>query len=140
MPTNGTNQFRLVGIFCLDLTLQKIPSTIHNGGIMSQLTTQVTGASAYTSFVAVAPIVNRQLSSRNGWRKQRLRTLVRDNFTCQEVGCTENRFRHLTVHHLVGRADGGTDNLDNLLTVCRGHHERLHSGCTIRLKSGEVCQ
>lgn len=67
------------------------------------------------------------------WDKARMQTLVRDNFTCQayQLGlckepCTENRLRFLHVHHLLPRVNGGTHDLQNLLTVCRVHHEQIH--------------
>jgi HNH endonuclease len=34
----------------------------------------------------------------------------------------------LGVHHRVPLADGGTNQLDNLLTLCRIHHEQVESG------------
>lgn len=62
-----------------------------------------------------------------------MRALVRDNFTCRafDIGlstepCTENRLRFLHVHHLKERINGGNHELDNLLTICRAHHIKLH--------------
>lgn len=62
-----------------------------------------------------------------------MRALVRDNFTCQahQLGlcdepCQENHLRHLHVHHKKERINGGTHDLDNLLTLCIPHHEALH--------------
>lgn len=67
------------------------------------------------------------------WDKARMRALVRDDFTCQahtlglcEEPCQENRLRHLHVHHIVPRIQGGTHDLSNLLTLCTTHHIRLH--------------
>ena len=60
------------------------------------------------------------------WRKQRMRVLVRDNFHCQAPGCTCRDLNRLTVHHLVPKAEGGSDDLPNLLTLCDYHHERAH--------------
>jgi len=73
------------------------------------------------------------------WQQQRMRTLVRDDFTCQfrqlnlreiEGGCCdhepENRLRFLHVHHIIERQFGGQHDLDNLLTLCRAHHIELH--------------
>jgi hypothetical protein len=34
----------------------------------------------------------------------------------------------LGVHHLVPLADGGTNSLDNLVTLCRVHHEQVERG------------
>jgi 5-methylcytosine-specific restriction endonuclease McrA len=60
-----------------------------------------------------------------------MRALVRDTFTCQahQVGlplCHESRLRCLQVHHRQPRAEGGTHDLENLLTLCRSCHARLH--------------
>ena len=73
------------------------------------------------------------------WDKARMRALVRDDFTCQydhlnltpiEGGCNannrENRLRFLHVHHIHERINGGTHDLDNLITICRAHHIQLH--------------
>lgn len=32
------------------------------------------------------------------------------------------------VHHIVRRADGGTNDLENLITVCPNHHAMVHAG------------
>lgn len=67
------------------------------------------------------------------WQKQRMRALVRDDFTCQahklglcDEPCTENRLRFLHVHHIEERQYGGSHNLSNLVTLCRQHHVQLH--------------
>lgn len=67
------------------------------------------------------------------WEKARMRALVRDDFTCQahKLGlcaesCTENRLRFLHIHHMQERQHGGTHDLDNLITLCREHHEQIH--------------
>lgn len=59
------------------------------------------------------------------WRKQKRRALVRDNFTCQR--CGHNMFHNLTVHHIIPRAAGGLDNLNNLETLCRHCHQKEHA-------------
>lgn len=72
------------------------------------------------------------------WDKARMRTLVRDDFTCQfhKLGLSEGdtcatnhpetRLRFLHVHHIQERQHGGTHDLDNLITMCRVHHVMLH--------------
>lgn len=65
------------------------------------------------------------------WEKQRMRCFVRDDFTCQYhqlkgEECDEDRPRLLHCHHIKARINGGTHDLDNLLTVCRKHHEDIH--------------
>jgi hypothetical protein len=45
---------------------------------------------------------------------------------CQHPGC--HRRRHLEAHHVVHWKDGGPTNLENLVSVCRYHHMRVHEG------------
>lgn len=79
--------------------------------------------SAFTVFVHALGAGKR---SPYGWQKQRMRCFVRDNFTCQHPGCTENRLKKVSVHHIIPRSAGGTDNLDNLVTLCIEHHHQVH--------------
>lgn len=73
------------------------------------------------------------------WDRQRVFAMARDHCECQahklgladiEGVCTqatpENRPRKLQVHHLKERFFGGTHDLDNLITICRKHHEMIH--------------
>lgn len=65
--------------------------------------------------MTVKPYVSRSL---------RARIFARDGYSCVYCGATED----LTIDHLVSRALGGTNQLDNLQTLCRtcneakGHH------------------
>lgn len=93
----------------------------------------------YTTFIALSPVFARRRVSNTGWKKQRMRVLVRDNFLCQEEGCKANHLSLLTVHHRIERSQGGSDNLSNLVTLCRKHHDLVHGGKGLRLKSGELC-
>ncbi len=67
------------------------------------------------------------------WKKARMRVLVRDDFCCQaqKLGltqqvCEESNLDNLHVHHIRERVRGGSDALDNLITLCREHHEQIH--------------
>jgi len=60
------------------------------------------------------------------WEQARMRALVRDDLRCQHPGCDEMRLRWLEVHHRIPRAEGGTHDLDNLITLCRRHHAEHH--------------
>lgn len=64
--------------------------------------------------------------SGESWEKARMQCLVRDNFTCQHPSCKENRLRFLQVHHIKMRINGGSHDLDNLITLCREHHAEIH--------------
>ena len=57
-------------------------------------------------------------------RAVRKAVLVRDHGRCVVPGC--RAARHLHVHHLVERAHGGAHGLDNLITICGGHHRAIH--------------
>lgn len=50
----------------------------------------------------------------------RTAVLKRDNYRC--VNCRKTG-KHLHAHHIVPRSEGGTNDLDNLVTLC----ERCHS-------------
>lgn len=52
--------------------------------------------------------------------EMRTAVLKRDNYTCVNCGRTGGE---LHVHHIIPRSEGGTNNLDNLVTLC----ERCHS-------------
>jgi hypothetical protein len=78
------------------------------------------------------------------WQKARMRALVRDDFRCQahqlglcETPCSETRLHKLHVHHLQMRIQGGNHDLDNLLTLCKAHHEMLHPWMKHRIAKKE---
>jgi len=50
--------------------------------------------------------------------------LARDQHRCRGAGCHSARF--LSVHHKVPRADGGTNDPDNLITLCGNCHRAVH--------------
>lgn len=58
------------------------------------------------------------------WRRLRLRVFDRDNYRCTVCG---KAGRRLECDHLVRREDGGTDEMENLRTVCRGCHIELNA-------------
>ncbi len=76
--------------------------------------------------------------SGDAWEKARMRTLVRDNFTCQAsalglpdlTSCSaqhpETKLRKLQVHHKLQRFHGGSHDLTNLITICTAHHMEIH--------------
>lgn len=48
--------------------------------------------------------------------------LKRDDYRCRGCGTT----RHLEVHHIIFRSQGGKDEPSNLVTLCRRCHQRAH--------------
>ena len=55
-------------------------------------------------------------------RKSASEVLDRDGWCCQAPACTGRR--NLEQHHVTYRSAGGNDDLDNLITLCRFHHQR----------------
>lgn len=53
--------------------------------------------------------------------------LSRDNYTCQYCK-GKSKDNKLHTHHVIYRSKGGTDRPDNLLTMCKTCHDKLHDG------------
>lgn len=51
--------------------------------------------------------------------------LNRDNYACQFCGKKHTR---LEVHHIIYRSQGGTDDENNLITLCEDCHSKVHDG------------
>ncbi len=58
-----------------------------------------------------------------GWEELRSATLRRDGYACQRCGADG---RTLQAHHVIPRAAGGPDALENLVTLCRPCHGVIH--------------
>ena len=58
--------------------------------------------------------------------KRRYRIFERDGWRCMAPGCTSRS--GLNEHHIVFRSQQGSDDEENLVTLCVGHHEELHAG------------
>ena len=57
--------------------------------------------------------------------------LHRDKYTCQICGKKHTR---LEVHHIIYRSQGGTNDEDNLITLCKDCHDALHDGQIVLAK------
>jgi 5-methylcytosine-specific restriction enzyme A len=55
------------------------------------------------------------------YRKNRAKALERDGYRCRFKGCGSTN--NLSVHHVIAIRDGGTNQVSNLVTLCRTHHE-----------------
>lgn len=63
------------------------------------------------------------------WRvsaKRRKAILARDERRCRIPGC--RNCRDLRIHHIQGVSEGGMNDMENLVTVCDGHHTAHHEG------------
>lgn len=63
-----------------------------------------------------------------GYSSRREAILHRDNYTCQ---CCGKRNCRLEVHHIKFRSNGGTDDEENLITLCKECHEGVHAGTIV---------
>lgn len=76
------------------------------------------------------------------YEKARMRCFVRDDFTCQahKLGlgqCDEHHLRHLVCHHIKHRINGGTHDMDNLITLCNACHAKIHPHLRMALTQKE---
>ena len=60
-----------------------------------------------------------------GYSSRRSAILHRDNYTCQ---CCGKKNCRLEVHHIKFRSNGGTDDEENLITLCEDCHKGVHAG------------
>ncbi len=84
--------------------------------------------------IATCSLFYANQGSAGGYRNHIMR---RDNYTCQICGEFHAEINkngiplpttdgHLHIHHKIRVIDGGTDNPDNLITVCDGCHKEIH--------------
>ena len=59
---------------------------------------------------------------RNEYKRERLKALQRDSHRCSECGSTHL----LGVHHIIHRKHGGTNDVNNLITLCNVCHSNKH--------------
>ena len=60
-----------------------------------------------------------------GFSSRKEAVMNRDSYTCQICGTKHTK---LEVHHIVYRSKGGTDDEDNLITLCETCHKKVHKG------------
>ena len=75
------------------------------------------------------PQQKRSKARKDEERLNKCKALYRDGFKC--VYCGRNSFAaHLVVHHIIYKSQGGTNKLDNLITLCQDSgcnaHNRAH--------------
>jgi len=71
-----------------------------------------------------------------GFANTRAYVLDRDKYTCQYCKGKSNH-KKLETHHIIFRKNGGSDNADNLITLCKTCHDNLHKE-NIILKGGKI--
>ena len=63
-----------------------------------------------------------------GYSSRRSVILHRDNYTCQ---CCGKKNCRLEVHHIKFKSNGGTDDEENLITLCEDCHKGVHAGTVV---------
>ena len=63
-----------------------------------------------------------------GYSSRRKAILHRDNYTCQ---CCGKKNCRLEVHHIKFKSNGGTDDEENLITLCTDCHKGVHAGTVV---------
>ena len=63
-----------------------------------------------------------------GYSSRRSAILHRDNYTCQ---CCGKKNCRLEVHHIKFKSNGGTDDEENLITLCTDCHKGVHAGTVV---------
>lgn len=59
-----------------------------------------------------------------GFFDERYYVFARDNYTCQ--CCSKSKNKVLQTHHIIYRSNGGTNRVDNLITVCTDCHTSVN--------------
>ena len=67
-----------------------------------------------------------------GFANAKAFVLDRDGYKCQNKGCTLKN-QPLHAHHIIFKRNGGSDEPENLITLCKPCHDGVHDG-TIELK------
>ena len=63
--------------------------------------------------------------------------LTRDNYTCQHCK-GKSKDSKLEVHHIIFRRNGGSDEQENLICLCKTCHDKLHKGKITLKKNGKI--
>ena len=70
---------------------------------------------------------NTRTNSSSNWQRTVVRVLWRDNYTCQRCGTHPEGsgpgWQQLEAHHIIPRNEGGTDDDENLITLCVSCHD-----------------
>lgn len=67
---------------------------------------------------------------RGAWKARAKECYARDAWTCQECGVHCRNKVKIQAHHVVPRIQGGSDDLDNLITLCASCHTRTERALT----------
>lgn len=80
-----------------------------------------------TSKLKDSNIVDYQHGELYNFYNKREYILTRDSYKCQSCK-GKSKDKKLEVHHIIYKSEGGSDQLDNLITLCRTCHNKIHNG------------
>lgn len=72
-----------------------------------------------------------------GYSNMRELVLTRDNHVCQHCK-GKSKDSKLEVHHIIFRKNGGSDDSDNLITLCKTCHDKLHAKKISLTNNGKI--
>ena len=70
-----------------------------------------------------------------GYANTKAYVLTRDGYVCKHCN-GKNKDRRLEVHHIIYRCDNGSDEPENLITLCKTCHDNQHAN-SIKLSGGK---
>jgi len=71
-----------------------------------------------------------------GFANTKAYVLNRDNYSCQNKSC-KTKEKRLEVHHKIFKKNGGSDEQENLITLCKCCHDGVHDGTIILNSKGK---
>jgi len=77
-----------------------------------------------------------QRGTNYGFANTKAFVLDRDSYKCQHCK-GKSKDSKLEVHHIIFRSDNGSDEPENLITLCKTCHDAVHDG-KIKLKGGKI--
>ena len=77
-----------------------------------------------------------QKGANYGFANTKAYVLDRDNYSCQHCK-GKSKDHKLEVHHIIFRSNHGSDEPENLITLCKTCHDKLHAG-ELKLNGGKV--
>jgi len=78
-----------------------------------------------------------QKGTNYGFANTKAYVLSRDGYTCQHCK-GKSKDNRLEVHHIVFRKNGGSDEQENLIVLCKTCHDDLHDGKISLKKNGKI--
>ena len=77
-----------------------------------------------------------QRGANYGFSNTKAFVLDRDSYTCQHCK-GKSKDGKIEVHHIVFRSNGGSDEAENLITLCKTCHDKVHAN-KIKLSGGKI--